>query len=328
MPELAPPDPTVEAAARALAETAPVPARVGPTLFGTAGWTDPTLISCGRFYPPGATSAADRLVHYASHFPLVEVDSTYYAIPPSSAAVRWVERTPPGFVFDVKAHPVFSGHPIDRERLPKDLASAMAHVRPDRRRLYPKDVPGEVREALMDRFRALLDPLRQAGKLGCVMVQLPPWATATRGAAREIEALTDALPDTRVAIEFRHPSWLEGSRQDRVFDLLGRNGFAFVCVDEPDVHGGGVPPVVRATRSDLAILRLHGHNVGGWRPGASVLERFNYLYGPEELQAWASPVKKLADASDEVHVVFNNCVRDFAVLNAKGMAALVLDANG
>ena len=322
--KLPPPDPQMEQAARALAQQAPLPARAGAIRFGTAGWTDPTLLACGTFYPTKARSAADRLGHYATHFPIVEVDATYYAIPSPAVADRWVERTPDDFVFDIKAHPVFTGHPIDRVRLPKDLAQALATVKPDRRRLYPKDVPTEIRDELMVRFRAVLDPLRQAGKLGCVMVQLPPWTTATRGAAREVEKLPEALPDTRVAVEFRHGSWLEPSRRQRVFELLERNGLAYVCVDEPDVLGGGVPPILRATRSDLAVVRFHGHNIRGWRTGASVLERFNYLYGPDELRAWASPVKSLADSAKEVHAVFNNCVRDFAVLNAKDLAALVL----
>ncbi|MFW5739607.1 MAG: DUF72 domain-containing protein [Myxococcota bacterium] len=318
------PDPGVEAAARSLAERAPVPAHAGSVRFGTAGWTDPTLISSSSFYPSSVRSAADRLGHYASHFPMVEVDATYYAIPAPSVAERWVERTPAGFVFDIKAHPVFTGHPVNRTRLPKELAALLQGVRPDRQRLYPKDLPSEVRDALRHRFREMLEPLRRAGKLGCVMVQLPPWTTATRGAGRHVESLSELLPDTRIAVEFRHPSWLEPSRRERVRDLLSRNGLAYVCVDEPDVMGGGVPAVTLATRPDLALVRFHGHNVGGWRRGASVLERFNYLYGPDELRAWAQPVRALADSANEVHAVFNNCVRDYAVVNAKDLAALML----
>ncbi len=318
------PDPELDHAARELAAQAPSPARAGAVVFGTAGWTDPTLLSCGSFYPDSVRNAADRLRFYAEHFPLVEVDATYYAIPSVAVAERWAARTPPGFVFDIKAHPVFTGHPIERTRLPKDVMAALEGVRPDQRRLYPKDVPEEVRTDLIARFCDVLAPLRSSGKLGCVMVQLPPWTTATRGAARQLERLPELLPNVRIAVELRHGSWLEASRRERVFDLLTCHGLAYVCVDEPDVLGGGVPPVVQATRPDLAIVRFHGHNVQGWRRGASVQERFHYLYAPEELRAWAQPVKSLADASSEVHAVFNNCVRDFAVLNAKGLAALVL----
>lgn len=315
--------PTAEKDARSLADKAPVPARVASHFFGTAGWTDPTLLACASFYPPTARTPADRLAHYASHFPIVEVDSTYYAIPSPTVARAWADRTPPDFLFHIKAHPVFTGHPIDRGKLPKDLRASIAHLRPDHLRLYPRDVPNEVREELGRRFCSALDPLREAGKLGVVMVQLPPWITATRGAARQIEDLAQRLPDVRVAVEFRHPSWLEPSRRERVFELLERNGLAFVCVDEPNVRGGGVPPLLRATRRDIAILRFHGHNVGGWRKGATVLERFDYVYAPEELRPWVAGLRRLADSSGQVHAVFNNCVRDFAVINAKGLAALV-----
>lgn len=319
------PDPPaeVEQEALALAELAPVPARVGATLLGTAGWTDPTLIACGRFYPSSVSSAVDRLTHYAAHFPMVEVDATYYAIPPASVAEHWVERTPPGFVFDIKGHPILTGHPIDRERLPKPVMQALAGVRPDKRRLYPRDIPVEVRDELVGRFRAVLEPLQVAGKLGCVMIQLPPWTTATRGSVRELEKLPELLPGVTIAVEFRHGSWLEPERRARVFDLLRANQMAYTVVDEPDVPGGGVPSVVHATRADLALVRFHGHNVAGWRSGASVLERFNYLYSAQEIRAWAGPVRRLADQAAQVHAVFNNCVRDFAVINAKDLAAVL-----
>jgi uncharacterized protein YecE (DUF72 family) len=186
---LADPPADVEREARALAALCPRPARVGAVWCGTAGWTDPTLIACGRFYPANAASPADRLAHYASQFPMVEVDATYYAIPSPSVAQRWVERTPNGFVFDVKAHPVLTGHPLERARLPKHLIEALASVRPDKRRLYPRELPAEVRDELVARFRAVLEPLQAADKLGCVVIQLPPWTTATRGSVRELERL-------------------------------------------------------------------------------------------------------------------------------------------
>lgn len=320
---LAEPPPDVLRHAQELADRAPVPARVGSVLFGTAGWTEPTLVACGRFYPSTATSPADRLAHYATHFPMVEVDATYYAIPAPALAERWAQRTPPGFVFDIKAHPIFTGHPIDRERLPKAVTETIARIKPDKRRLYPKDIPAEARDALMDQFRAMLKPLQAAGKLGCVMIQLPPWTTATRGAVRELEHTREVLPDVTLAIEFRHPSWLEPGRRERVFDLLRAARMAYTVVDEPDVPGGGVPAVVDATHAGLAVVRFHGHNITGWRTGASVQERFNYLYPVEQIRAWAEPVRRLADQADKVHAVFNNCVRDFAVVNAKDLAAVL-----
>jgi uncharacterized protein YecE (DUF72 family) len=79
-------------------------------LVGTSSWTDKTLIDCGRFYPPSATTAEERLRFYASQFPIVEIDSSYYGIPSIENAQRWVERTPSGFVFNVKAYRLFTRH--------------------------------------------------------------------------------------------------------------------------------------------------------------------------------------------------------------------------
>ena len=115
------PDPARWAAATELAARAPVPAARGNVVFGTAGWTDKTLVQGGLFYPRGASSAEARLRFYSSQFSLVEVDATYYSLLPPETAERWLDWTPPGFVFDVKAHPIVTGHPVDVARLPGDL---------------------------------------------------------------------------------------------------------------------------------------------------------------------------------------------------------------
>ena len=76
----------------------------GSILIGTSSWTDPTLIKDGNFYPPGTKTAEGRLKFYASKFPLVEVDSTYYFPPSERNAELWIERTPPDFTFNIKAY--------------------------------------------------------------------------------------------------------------------------------------------------------------------------------------------------------------------------------
>ena len=85
-------------------------ASVSKILVGTSSWTDKTLIESGRFYPPSATTPEDRLKYYASQFPIVEIDSSYYGIPSVDNAMRWVERTPPGFVFNIKGYRLFTRH--------------------------------------------------------------------------------------------------------------------------------------------------------------------------------------------------------------------------
>ena len=310
-------------AARDLAQHAAEPAVVGNVATGTAGWTDPTLIRSGLFYPRGSSRASERLSFYARHFAMVEVDATYYSLLPPATAERWVEATPPAFQLDVKAHPVFTGHPIDRTRLPADLAEAVQRAGHERR-AYADRLPPEIVAEMEQRFVALLSPLRASGKLGCVMLQFPPWFRATRGNARRIEALAERWAELPLAVEFRHPSWLDAERRERVFELLSRHQLSYIAVDEPDVPGGGVPPAVRVTHSALAVVRFHGRNATAWRKrGASVQERFDYVYSPDELRAWVEPVRRLSQEAERVHAVFNNCVRDYAVVNAKGLSAVL-----
>jgi len=320
------PDPELWADATALAARAPEPALSGHVLFGTAGWTDKTLIQSRLFYPRGTSSPRARLEHYAHHFPVVEVDATYYTLLPPETAQRWVDATPPDFRFDVKAHPVLTGHPVDVTRLPSDLKQALEQAG-QRRRVYPDKLSPEIAAEIELRFRALLDPLIRAGKLGSVFLQFPPWFQATRGNAKRIEAVAERWQGIPLAVEFRHKSWLLPDRRDRVLSMLRAHELSYVCVDEPDVQGGGVPAVLEVTRPALAVMRFHGQNVAGWQKrAASVHERFDYLYGSAELKAWVAPIRQLAAEASELHVVFNNCVRNYAVLNAKGLAVLLTDA--
>ena len=310
-----------------LSERSPRPAIVGNVRTGTAGWTDPTLVKSGLFYPRGVSDARGRLEYYAQHFGLVEVDATYYSLLPAETVERWASLTPESFRFAVKAFPILTGHPLDIERLPQALRSDLVRagcsgrVKPDR-------LPGEWVERLEKSFFSMLEPLVHAGKLSSVLLQFPPWFGATRGNARRIELIRERWPETPFSVEFRHPSWLMSGRRDRVFDLLRRHGMSYVCVDEPESEIGAVPPIVKVTDPRLAVVRLHGQNRAGWRRGASVHERFNYLYSEGELARWVGSVAELQKTADQVHVVFNNCVRDYAVLNAKGFAALLVDRPG
>jgi len=316
-------EPAQAVEARQLAVRAPAPAIHQNVRSGTAGWTDPTLIKSRRFYPSGVHRSADRLGYYASQFSMVEVDATYYSLLPPAVAARWASATPETFHFDVKAHPVLSGHPIDIGRLPSDLRELVQRAGHERR-VYARDLSAELVHEMECRFRQLVEVLRDAKKLGCVMVQFPPWFRATRGNGRRIERLAERLPDLPLAVEFRHPSWFEAERRDRLFSLLRSHRLSFICVDEPNVVGGGVPPTTWVTNPELAVVRFHGRNAAAWsRRGATVQERFDYLYAPEELRAWVEPVRRLSGEAREVHAVFNNCVHDYAVVGAKGLCVLL-----
>jgi uncharacterized protein YecE (DUF72 family) len=307
-----------------LASRAREPAISGKILFGTAGWTDPTLVKSHLFYPRGVSNPQGRLSHYAKHFGLVEVDATYYTLLPPDMASRWISWTPASFRFDVKAHPVLTGHAIDVARLPPDLRSGLRTAEGDDvAKIYPDKLPDEISGEIESRFRAFVETLRIAGRLGSVLVQFPPWFESTRGNARRIEDIARRWDGVPLSIEFRNRSWLEEERRERVLDLLRDLRLTYVVVDEPDAHGGGVPAVFRVTNPDLSVVRFHGHNVSGWKRGATVAERFDYLYRESELRAWAEPIRRLSAESRAVHAIFNNCVRNYAVLNAKGLSVLV-----
>jgi uncharacterized protein YecE (DUF72 family) len=299
------------------------PAIVGNVLVGTAGWTDPSLVKSRLFYPRGVSSPRARLEHYARHFSMVEVDASYYTLIAREVAERWLTWTPPSFVFDVKAHPILTGHPIDVDRLPSDIREALAPDEDSPRRVYPDKIPSAIALEIERRFRDFVEPLDAARRLGAVLVQLPPWRKATRGNVRELEAVLERWATVPMAVEFRDRSWLEPGRRDRVFDVLARHGATYVVVDEPDVPTGGVPPTLAVTNPRLSIVRFHGHNRAGWRKGSSVAERFDYLYAPEELSAWVPSVQRLGGEAGSVHAVFNNCVRNYAVIDAKGLSVLL-----
>jgi uncharacterized protein YecE (DUF72 family) len=299
------------------------PARpVGNIYCGTCGWTDRTLIESGSFYPANVRSAEGRLRHYAGQFPLVEVDATFYS-PPSEENVRpWAKRTPPEFIFDVKAFGLLTQHAVDVRRLPEAARTRLPNATVDKQRLYLREAPKEIVELVWSLHIDALRPLADAGKLGCVLFQFPHWFVKTRSNVEYLREIRDRLP-WRIAVEFRGGGWMEGERQRRTLALLEELGLIYVSVDEPQGFRSSTPPVVACT-APLAVIRLHGHNVETWeKPNITASERFRYLYSEDELQRWVGPIRELAARAEQVHVLMNNCYRDYATRNAKQFAALL-----
>jgi uncharacterized protein YecE (DUF72 family) len=290
---------------------------MGEIRIGTAGWTDKTLIDSG-WYPSDASGAEKRLRYYSSQFPLVEVDSAYYALPGEQNAKAWAERTPDRFTFNVKAFSLFTQHPTPVRSLPVDLREAAAKAGKDR--VYLKDVDPEVTGQAWDRFLAALEPLRAAGKLGAILLQFPPWFPIGRANKQYILDCAERAAPDRVCVEFRNHTWMTEDNQKETLEFLSAHGLPYVCVDMPQGYSSSIPPVVAAT-SDLAVLRMHGHS-DKWE-SKNIQDRFGYRYGDKELAVWAGNVKKLAEDAAETHVVFNNCYRDYAQVNAKQLEALL-----
>ena len=267
----------------------------GRVLVGTCNWADHQ-----HFYPPGLP-AAERLAHYARFFPIVEVDTTFYGIPRPGVAERWVQSTPPGFRFNVKAY-----------------RSLTMHEREDGKPRPP--TAEEERD-----FLGVLEPIRDSGKLTGVHYQFPPWFKASPGNVDFVSRLSERHPHDQVIVEFRHASWAEPDRFDSVIELLAESGMTYCCVDEPQVGSATMPPHLVVTSPRLAVLRFHGQNRQKWyvKNAKSSTERFDYLYREETLREWVPKVRDLAAEADEVHVLFNNNRSNYAVANGLQMARLL-----
>jgi uncharacterized protein YecE (DUF72 family) len=297
---------------------------VGRILIGTASWTDPTLVKEGNFYPPEAKSAEDRLRFYAEQFPIVEVDSTYYFPPSEKNAVLWIERTPKDFTFNVKAYSLLTNHPTKRESLYKDLVSELPDEVAAKKNLYREQVPDSVVEEVWQRFHDALMPLHSAGKLGAVLFQFPQWFVIGRKNKDYILEAAERLKDFRIAVEFRHKSWLEERNAEETLSFLEKHDLPFVAVDMPQGFDSSMPPVAAVTAEDLAMVRFHGRDPEVWaKKNVSASERFRYEYSEPELQEWVPKIKEVSEQARETHVLMNNCYRDYAVTSARQLGDLL-----
>ncbi|MHB0857373.1 MAG: DUF72 domain-containing protein [Anaerolineae bacterium] len=259
---------------------------------GTCSWSDHK-----RFYPDDLPKN-EQISYYAQHFPLVELDATFYRMMPTRNFHLWAERTPEGFLFDVKPFRRLTWH--DRNNAPD--ADAMAA------------------------FRESLQPLREAGKLGALNFQFPPWYAYKDTNVEYLERVREAFDD-HIAVEFRHRSWLEGEHVQAVLEALRRNDLALTVVDEPQLGSGSVPTVLEVTQPDLATVRFHGRNYEKWYAKVkTTAERFDYLYSEDELQEWVPKVEQLAARAKEVHLLFNNNAQDYAPRNGHQLRQLLLDS--
>jgi uncharacterized protein YecE (DUF72 family) len=296
----------------------------GRILIGTSSWTDPTLVKEGHWYPPEAKSAKARLEFYASRFPLVEVDSTYYFPPSEKNSVLWIERTPADFTFNIKAYSLLTNHPTRTESLYKDLAADLPEETMSKRRLYRDKLPDAVVDEVWQRFRDALMPLHSAGKLGAVLFQFPQWFVISKANKAYIEECAARLPDFRIAVELRHKSWMEERNVEETLGFLSERDLPYVCVDMPQGFDSSLPPIAAATADDLAMVRFHGRDPKAWQTKSETAsERFRYDYSQEELAEWAPKVKELSGQARETHVLMNNCYRDFAVRNARELGDLL-----
>lgn len=297
-----------------------MPARL---YIGTSSWADRSLADAG-FYPEDLKDTSARLGYFAQRFSLAEIDSTYYALPSRRNTERWSAAAPDGFRFNAKAFGLFSQHPTRLSSIPKSFHEALPPETLKKSRVYYKDVPPEVLNELWGIFRGALRPLREAGKLGAILIDFPPWFVP-KGETREFIAhAREHLPDDNVIVEFRNRAWVaDDETAASTFDLLREAGCGFVCVDEPPGLKSSFPPVVAATAS-VAAVRFRGRNVERWEDkSASIDDRLDWWYTDEELSEWLPRIEQLARETDELYLSFSTKSADQSVVNASRLQRLL-----
>jgi uncharacterized protein YecE (DUF72 family) len=272
-----------------------------PIRVGTCSWADESLVK--YWYPREIRSSEERLRYYAERFDTVEVDSTYYRLPEAENARKWAERTPPDFVFHVKAFGLMTRHPVKLEQLPPELRDGAPTDDRGRVDRPPREFRGEVFRL----FRDALAPLREAGKLGGILLQFPSYVVYKAASLDYLRWAKEQLAEDEMLVEFRHRSWLDDENRERTLAFLEELGATHVIVDAPKTDAKNLVPTVLALTSPIAYVRFHGRNASTWNiRGKSAAERFNYLYGEDELREWSSPMRELADEAEQAYAMFNN----------------------
>ncbi|HEY6283860.1 MAG TPA: DUF72 domain-containing protein [Nitrososphaerales archaeon] len=242
-------------------------------LIGTSGWSYNEW--AGVFYP---NSSTNKLSFYSKVYNTAEVDSTFYAYPSKGMVHGWARYTPDSFVFSLK------------------LPRLLTH---EKKLDLSKGV-----EADLVKFLSLMSPLLLGGKLGPVLIQLPP-SYSFQADFEKLKGFLDKIPeDIKFAVEFRHPSWL----REEVWSLLRAKNVANVIVDEPLL-----PPDIVVT-ADFSFIRWHGHGTRPW---------YNYRYSEKELQRWVPKVKEVTARAKVTYGYFNNHFRGFAVENSLRMMEIL-----
>lgn len=297
---------------------------MGEVHVGTCSWTDPTLIEDGSFYPLKTMTAEERLKFYAEHFDTVEVDSTFYALPSENVISLQASRTPANFTLNYKAFGLLTQHSVNPKALPKAIKMLAEPSLLEQSYLPFRLATKDVLDFSFQMFSSALRPAQWSNKLGAVLFQFPPTFSFGKENMDYILTCKERLFDYRLAVEFRHPSWLSEDNRKETFAFLKNNNLAYVSVDEPQYESGAtIPPIAEAT-TDIGYVRFHGRNTETWvKKGISTAERFSYLYSEDELIEWAKKMRPIIYDTDKTYVMFNNCYRNYGITNAQMMKKIL-----
>ncbi|MBY9077791.1 DUF72 domain-containing protein [Paenibacillus sp. HN-1] len=255
----------------------------------------------GKVRPEG------RLPAYSSHFSIVEIDSSFYAVQPVKNFVKWVSQTPEGFGFIVKAYQGMTGH------------------------LRGKTNYFDTAEDMFQAFHTSIEPAIEAGKLTMTLFQYPPWFDCTKENVDMLRETKERMKDVPCALEFRNSTWYSPQYRDRTLEFMKKEGWIHTVVDEPQAGIGSIPIVAVATSEEATYVRMHGRNTKGWQQSSHPdwrKLRYLYRYNTEELTEWRERLRELERGSRNVYVVFNNNSAGDATPNAKELQSLLGEEDG
>jgi uncharacterized protein YecE (DUF72 family) len=263
---------------------------------GVTGWGDHDSLY------HGGVSQRDKLNEYGAHFPIVEVDASFYAVHPKRNSEKWVSETPASFQFVVKAYQGMTGH-------------------------QRGEIPFESKKEMFKAFCDSLEAYRKSGKLAMVLFQFPPWFDCKRENVNYLRWCKAEMGDIPVAIEFRNQSWYRPNVVQQTLGFIEKEGWIHTVCDEPQAGEGSIPVVLHATDKDKTLVRFHGRNLHGWQRPASGDNwrevRYLYRYNHQELTEWVEKIRILEKESKELYVLFNNNSGGDAADNAKQMIELL-----
>ncbi|MGG3624799.1 DUF72 domain-containing protein [Bacillus gobiensis] len=264
--------------------------------IGLSGWGDHDSIY------PARLNSKNKLAHYSAHFPIVELDSSFYAIPPERNSVKWIKDTPDSFQFIIKAYQGMTGH-------------------------QRGEIPYESKEEMFDHFKKSIVPYINAGKLAMVLFQFPPWFDCTKDNVAYLRWCREQMGDMPCALEFRHQSWFSPSFLKRTLDFMKKEEWIHSICDEPQAGVGSVPAVLEATSQLKTLVRFHGRNIEGWKKPASGENwrevRYLYRYNKNELTEWKKKLEALQRQTQDIYVIFNNNSGGDAADNGEEMITLL-----
>ncbi|WP_028591512.1 DUF72 domain-containing protein [Paenibacillus massiliensis] len=263
---------------------------------GLTGWGDHESLE------PYGTKPSAKLYVYGTHFPIVELDSSFYAVQPAERMAKWAAETPEGFSFIVKAYQGMTGH--TRGKIPYFTSE----------------------EDMYHAFLQSIAPMVEVGKLKAVLFQYPPWFDCTFENVQILRDTRSRMKDIPCIVEFRHQSWYADEFCERTLAFLSREQWRHSVCDEPQAGLGSIPIVPKATHPELTLVRLHGRNVSGWNQSDAPNwreVRYLYNYNEQELTDWKHIILELQQQCKEVCVIFNNNSGGHAAANAKQLMTLL-----